>query len=215
LTDLNPAAITSKVTISTRLATAKMGDKLELLSVMALLRKKTNDPWQMGAAIGTMMYHISPLLSTHLENDADFTNKTPAALSWTPDFVPVLDKYVALLRLTDGCTDKFPSDLEVDRKARKPRRKYMARCISMVEAAYKNHIRDALVDVFQSWTIEQTQLFNKGVNKALSGVQWVVYPGQNVVVYAGEGDWAVWLRGQCEELGMGEVRAGRNAFDAE
>jgi hypothetical protein len=49
----------------------------------------------------------------------------------------------------------------------------------VVEAAYETHIREVLDNVFESWTVEQTQIFNKGVEKALSGVQWVVYPCSN------------------------------------
>jgi hypothetical protein len=65
----------------------------------------------------------------------------------------------------------------------------------MVETVFKKCIRETLSDVFESWSCEHTQLFNKGVDKALSGIQWVVYPDRNVAMEAGEGDWSAWLHG--------------------
>ena len=190
-----------------------MSYKLELSNVMAKLRKDSNQTWQLGVAVGTMLYHISPLLTTHLDNPDNFQNKTPEAFTWAIGFVAAIDQYIAHLRLADGCTEKFPNDRDVDRKGRKLRRKYMERYTFMVEVAYKNHIREALADVFRGWTKEQTRAFNKGVDKALSGVQWVVYTDSNVVVEAGEGDWAVWIRGRCEELGRAEAKAGRKVLE--
>ncbi|KAF1942825.1 hypothetical protein EJ02DRAFT_433670 [Clathrospora elynae] len=73
---------------------------------------------------------------------------------------------------------------------------------------------EELSDVFQALDVKQTRLFNKGVNKALPGVQWVVYPDRNVVVEIGESeDWTIWLRGQCEELGMREARDGKKVLE--
>jgi hypothetical protein len=192
----------------------RMEYKFHMPSVINLLRKKADLPWHMGFAVGMMMYHISPLVSTHLDNNFDFKNKIPSTLSWTPDFVPAIDQYIACLRMSDGCVGRFPNDLDVDRKGRRPRRKYMKSYTFKAGVAYKSYICEALANIFQSWNVEQTRLFNKGVDKALSGVQWVVYPDKNVVVGAGEDDWAVWLRGECEKLGMIEARAGRHALEA-
>lgn len=56
-------------------------------------------------------------------------------------------------------------------------------------------------------------MFNMGVDKPLSGVQWVEYPGfQNVVIAAGTGDWAEWLKGRCERLGKERVGRGRGVL---
>jgi hypothetical protein len=185
----------------------------DIPETLPVLRTKANEPWNLGFAVGVMLYHISPLLCTHLDNSPDFQKSVPRALTRLPGFVAAIDQYIAGLRLTDGCTKTFPNDLDVDRKGRKPRRKYLERYMYLVESAYKNHIREALGDVFLGWNVEQTRLFNKGIDKALSGVQWVVYPDKNVAVEAGEGDWAVWLRGRCEELGMVEAKAGRKALE--
>jgi hypothetical protein len=70
-----------------------------------------------------------------------------------------------------------------------------------------------LGDVFQAWGSDRTRLFNKGADKALSSIQWVVYPDRNVIFEAGEDDWAVWIRGQCEELRMDEAKAGRKVLE--
>jgi hypothetical protein len=195
------------------IAIKRMGYTFNLPEVIPLLRTKTQDPWKLGSAVGVMLYHISPLLSTHLDNSIDFQNAVPVALISMPGFVSAIDQYIAYLRLTDGCTKKFPNDLDIDRKGRKPRRKYMERYTYMVEAVYKNHIREALSDIVHVWNAEQTQLFNKGLDKALSGVQWVIYPENNVILEAREGDWAVWIRGRCEVLAMAEAKAGRKVLE--
>jgi hypothetical protein len=163
--------------------------------------------------LGVMLYYIVPLISSHLENPIDFRNKAPEALQWATGFVEAIDQYIAYMRLTDGCSEKFPEDATVDRKSRRPRRKYMERYTHLVERAYREHVREQLCDVFQSWNQEQTQLFNKGIDKALSGIQWVVYPEENVVLAAGDDEWAIWLRGRCEELGMLEARAQRKVLE--
>ena len=194
-------------------AIKKMGYTFEIPAVIAKARSKIDRPFDMGMALGTMFYYILPLLSTHLENAVEFQNKPPAALSWATGFVEAIDQYVAHLRLTDGCSEKFPNDQAVNRQSRRPRRKYMERYTHIVGTAYKEYVREQLCDVFQAWDKEHTQLFNKGVDKALSGIQWAVYPDENVVLQAGNNDWAIWLRGQCEELGMVEARAGRRVFE--
>jgi hypothetical protein len=40
-----------------------------------------------------------------------------------------------------------------------------------------------------------------------------VYPDRNVIFEAGEDDWAVWIRGQREELCMDEAKAGRKVLE--
>ncbi|KAH6877669.1 hypothetical protein BKA58DRAFT_375688 [Alternaria rosae] len=195
------------------LALGKMGYDFEIPAVIARVRSKAAQPFDVGMGLGVMLYHIVPLISSHLENPMEFHNKAPKALQWATDFVEAIDQYIAYLRLTDGCSEKFPNDATVDRKSRRPRRKYMERCTHLVENAYRDHVREQLCDMFRSWSKEQTQLFNKGVDKALSGIQWVVYPEENVVLAAGDDEWAVWLRGRCEELGMLEARAQRKVFE--
>lgn len=179
---------------------AKENDRdFEIPTTIALLRTKINEPWNVGYAIGVMLYHIPSLLTKHLDNVIDYKNPLPKALRHVRDIVPALDAYIKHLRLLDGCSSKFPND---DRKGKTRRRKYIGGYTYMAEAAFKNHIRQALGDVFDGWSGEKSRSFNKGMDKALTGVQWVVYPDKNVVIEAGEGDWAVWIRGHCEELGM-------------
>jgi hypothetical protein len=38
-------------------------------------------PWKIGYFIGLMLYHIPPVLTTHLESGLDFRNPVPEALS--------------------------------------------------------------------------------------------------------------------------------------
>jgi hypothetical protein len=89
-----------------------MGYIFELPEVIPLLRNKVHKPWRLGLAVGVMLYRISPLLSTHLDNSVHFQNPVPTALTCMTGFVSVIDQYIAYLRLTDDCTDKFPNDLD-------------------------------------------------------------------------------------------------------
>jgi hypothetical protein len=103
--------------------------------------------------------------------------------------------------------------LDSDRKARQKGKKNIERYTYIIEGTYKRYIATSLADLFASWESEQTRIFNKGVDKALSGVQWKVYPKENVVLEEGDGDWGVWLREQCEGLGMAKARCGQSALE--
>lgn len=83
----------------------------------------------------------------------------------------------------------------------------------MLEAEFKRTVLEQLSSIFQDWSVEQTRLFNKGVDKAVCGIQWVAYPEENVAMCAGDGDWATWLKERCDELGMREFGAGRKALE--
>jgi hypothetical protein len=150
--------------------------------------------------------------ATDLNNPVSYTSKVPSASTWAPAFVTAIDAHVAHLRLNDNLPEAFPnnsSDLEIRTK----RRKFLARYTSIIEVALKTYVRETLGDVFRAWSVEQTRAFNKGVDKALTGVQWIVYPYVNVVVEAGEGNWGAWIRKECEGLGMERVRNGRGVLE--
>lgn len=191
------------------LATHEAPRALEIPQAIAIARDMGERPFDVGVALGTMLSYIFPLVATHLEHAADFQNSVPEALVWATGFVEAVDGYTAYLRRTDVCADESPSNVAIDCQGRPSLRKYMERYAHVVATAYKDCVRRQLCQVFQSWSRAQTQLFNKGVDKAVSGAQWVVYPRANVVLQAGDNDWAIWLRGLCEELGIMEARAGR------
>jgi hypothetical protein len=73
------------------------------------------------------------------------------------------------------------------RKAEASQRKYVDPFTYLTEMAFKSYIAEHFGGVFRSWSKEETQALNKGVDKAVSGVQWVVYPSKNVAFEAGEG----------------------------
>jgi hypothetical protein len=183
---------------------------LTLPTTLPYLLTLSPHPGTLGHAVGTMLYHISPLVSTHLSNPLPFHNPTPSALSPYPDFITSIDHLISHLRHTHALPSPLPSH---DRKARIRRRKTLARLTSTIEAAYKSYVRERLSGVFEAWSAEETQAFHKGVDKGVSGVQWVVYPVENVVVKVGEGHWAGWLKRECDGLGRGRVKLGEGAFD--
>ncbi|KAF2821515.1 hypothetical protein CC86DRAFT_105519 [Ophiobolus disseminans] len=97
-----------------------------------------------------MLSRIPYLLNTNLSDSAGLQR------SDTTDLVPAADKYIEHLRLVDGCTEKFPYDSEVDRKARRPRRKYNKCYLSITGTAYEVHVREVMAHMFNAWTPEQT-----------------------------------------------------------
>lgn len=184
-----------------------------LTTLLALSSK----PWNLGITIGKLLYHILPLVSMHLDNPIDFATPVPRALTDMPAFVASVDDYVAHLRLTDVCSKKFPTSTSESssdaRKVMKSQRKYVDRFTYLTEVNFRSYVAEYLGDVFRKWRKEETQAFNKGMDKAASGVQWVVYPDRNVVFEARWGDWGGWLRNECEVLGMKEVKMGRRALE--
>ncbi|OAK97431.1 hypothetical protein IQ06DRAFT_255817, partial [Phaeosphaeriaceae sp. SRC1lsM3a] len=190
-----------------------MGYTITLPEIIRILRAQRTSPWQVGHSIGLMLYHIFPLTSTHLDNDIDFSNPIPRALAHFPSFIGAVDSHIAYLRFTSGCSEKSFSSTSSDRKAKAKRCKHIDHYTHLVEAAFKACVCEGLGDVFDKWGKEEIASFNKGVDKALSGVQWVKYPSENVVYEAGEGDWEAWLRGKCEELGMEGARRGERVLE--
>jgi hypothetical protein len=159
-----------------------MGYNFEIPAAITKVWTKLDQPHNVGMALGVMLYYIALLISTHLENAVEYQNKAREALTWAPGFVEAIDQYIGYLRLTDSCSEKFPNDTNVDRKGRRPRRKYIEWYTYLIETAYKRYVREQFADVFQGWSKEQTQMFNKGIDKALSGSSarsWVcLRPGQ-------------------------------------
>ena len=189
----------------------QVNSKFAIPAAIAQVKQQLDRPYDMGVALGMMRYHLRGLVATHLDNARDFQNKVPKILTWTSDFTEAVDKYLAYLRLTSGCTVAFP-EFPPDRKTRCSRRKYLMQFTRKVATEFEGYAREQPLDIILDWNKEQTQLFNKGVDKALSDLQWIVYPENNVML-AGHIDWATWLRSQCDELGMVEARAGRHALE--
>jgi len=93
-------------------------------AAIAQVKQQIDRPYDMGVALGMMMYHMRGPVATHLDNAHDFQNKVPRILTWTSDFTEAVDKYIACLRLPSGCTVAFPA-FPPDRKTRRSRRKYL------------------------------------------------------------------------------------------
>jgi hypothetical protein len=72
--------------------------------------------------------------------------------------------------------------------------------VRIVEVHFKHCVLDVLGSLFASWDLVKTQEFNKGAERALNGTVWETYPGVNVALKAGEGDWVQWLEEECFKL---------------
>ncbi|KAF2248276.1 hypothetical protein BU26DRAFT_565680 [Trematosphaeria pertusa] len=187
--------------------------RFEIPSTIESLRQRALLPYDMGLLLGRLHNYITKLVSYHIDEPVDFHN-TPRKLAIpTEEFTSAVDALIRQLRLTDGCSEKFPNKVPADRKGQRVRRKYHERYTYMVEAAFKHTVRKELEDVFSGWNTEETKLFNKGVDRGVTGAAWMVYPERNVVMEAGEGGWGIWLQGKCEELGFIEAMADRQVLD--
>jgi len=169
--------------------------------------------YDVGCACGQLLRSIPSLVTSHLDESAEFHNKPRPALISTAEFTSAVDAHIRFLRIRHGCSERFPDDIGLDRKGRSRRRTYRKRYISELEACFKNALREALGPWMGEWTEVQTENFNKGVDKSLTGMMWSRYPATNVCLEAGKDCWAVWLRSRCEELGIQESKAGRKVFD--
>ncbi|KAF2678177.1 hypothetical protein K458DRAFT_481042 [Lentithecium fluviatile CBS 122367] len=184
----------------------------QIPETITVLRNITNT-YEVGRACGELLYSITSLVAYHLDQSADCQNEPQRASISTSEFTAAVDAYLHFLRIYDGCSERFPNGIAVDRKGRRARRKYRERYIFILETRFKNALHEALGGMMKTWTEEQIEKFNKGVDKVLSGAAWTKYPGKNVCLEAGESDWGVWLRGKCEELGIVEAKVGRRVFD--
>ncbi|KAE8857188.1 hypothetical protein P3342_008701 [Pyrenophora teres f. teres] len=189
-----------------------MNYKFEIPAAMAQAKQKIDRLYDVNVALSMMMHPIRGMAATHLDSAFSFWGKVPKTLAWSRDWIEAVDKYPAYLRLSNDCTEAFP-EFPSDRKSRRSPRKCLQRFVQEMATEFNNHVREQLLDVFLAWTKEQMQLFNKGVNKALSDLQWVVYTEDDVVL-AGDIPWAAWLQSrQCEELGMIQARGSSYALE--
>jgi hypothetical protein len=147
-------------------------------SFMTLLRKELDDPWQM--ALWSARCCTTYLLFCQRTSRTTSISRTRRR--------PLCRGQLTLCHCSTGISRTCASQTAASRSSPitstliakvGSRDTSTWRTTPVVEAAYETHIREVLDNVFESWTVEQTQIFNKGVEKALSGVQWVVYPCSN------------------------------------
>lgn len=188
---------------------------LDIGHTMNVLHSISDDPLWLGQACGELMQIITTLVTYHLDHAASHRNGLVPACIDTLEFTSAIDKALEDMRNADGVTEPFPDDLLVDRKQRRPRRKYKEKYIELLETMFRNHIEAQLTVVFGGYGSETTQDFNKGINLGLGGSPWRVYPSSNVVLHAGGEDWGQWLKKRCEQLGTTSARQGLPVFEFE
>jgi glycosyltransferase involved in cell wall biosynthesis len=180
-----------------------------LYDTLPILRAKSKSPWELGHCIGLLISHMRPLISTHLDNASYISSPCPSALAGYEDFVCAVDTNVSSLRYADGISSALPTN---DRKEKAKKSKLVGRYTRILEASFVTAILTGLEDSFAGYGKEETSMFNKGVDKALSGVQWVEYPGWKIVLLV-IGDWADWLKDECQRLGMKRAKAGEKVLE--
>ncbi|KAI8941938.1 hypothetical protein NX059_000052 [Plenodomus lindquistii] len=150
-----------------------------------------------GHTLATLLTQIRPLVDTHLSHPSTYTSPSPLY-----DLIPALDAFLCEARCRDGCTAAMPFDYHGvgDGKTRALRARYVVVYARVLEGMFKRSVGEGLRGVWRAWVETQNREFNEGVNEVLGGGLWEVYPGENVVVVVGEGDWAGWLRERCEGL---------------
>lgn len=159
-------------------------------------------PNTIGLTIGRVLYNIKQLVELHLENPVDFQLPVPEHPQQTPELVHAITGHMAHLRkVNDISTALQPIPPHVyDRKASTKLRKCNEKHVRIVEVHFKRCVLEVLGGLFASWDPVKTQQFNKGAERALNRTVWGIYPGVNVALKAGEGDWAKWLEEECEKL---------------
>lgn len=181
----------------------------EFPKAIAKVRDNTNSPFDLGVNIGSLLCNIKRLVATNLENEANCHLPIPGALHWAPDFVHAVADYMLHLRTKDNLPDAL-IDIPLyvyDRKARYKQRKCKEKYARLVQIEYKKRVREVLGGLFARWNPIKTQAFNQGIDKALTRTMWKVYPLGNVVLEAGDGDWADWLFERCGELEKAAIKA--------
>ncbi|KAF1961840.1 hypothetical protein CC80DRAFT_401445 [Byssothecium circinans] len=182
-------------------------------TIQQLLSLK-NEPYKVGLACGELLHAVPTLVAYHMDEAYDFKNN-PSRVKASIDpaeFASAVDALLQHLRRTDGHVGKFPGALSGDQKERKLRRKYMELYTSQVEKAVKTVLKKEMRGVFLGWDGQQTEGFNKGLDRALTGAAWARYPKENVVLATEKQEWSEWLRSQCEALGMVEAAADRRVL---
>lgn len=190
-----------------------MAYTLSIPNTIKVLRTKARTPIELGKACGELLKAIPTLVSYHLDHAANHQNKPPRAIIDMQEYTTAVDGYLSYLRNADGCIEPFPDDLLVDRKARRPRRKYGTKYVQDLEKGVKDVLVSRLNDIFLGYCAADTQAFNKGLDRAMYSGSWCLYPSTNVLLEAREGDWEAWLKSRCEQLGMLSVKQGLSVFD--
>jgi hypothetical protein len=180
-----------------------MATLFRLPNTLLALRTIASSPVALGRACSELYTSIAILVARHLDHEAAHPSDPKVLRDRTTDITELMsavDVQLLQLRRVDDVTDAFPNDLEVGRNQRRPRRKYRTKYTKMLEKAFKGLVADHLRDVFFSYDVAKTRLFNKGVHAGLDGVLWDQYPCVNVVVEAGDEEWKDWLTRQCQGL---------------
>jgi hypothetical protein len=161
-------------------------------------------PNNIGLTVRRVLYNIKQLVELHLENPMNFQLTVPEHLQQTPELIHAITSHMAHLRKVNN----IPTGLQpipphaYDRKASTKLRKCKEKHVRAVEVHFKRCVLEVLGGLFASWDPVKTQEFNKGAERALNRTVWETYPGVNVALKAGEGDWAMWLEEECFKLNL-------------
>jgi hypothetical protein len=178
----------------------------QLKAAIAKACPSTALPNNIGLTIGRVLHNISDLVELHLENHIDFQLPVPEHLQQTPELAHAITGHMAHLRKVNdipiGLKPVHPHVYA--RKASTKLRKCNEKHARIVEVHFKRCVLEVLGGRFASWDPVKTQEFNKGAERALNRTVWKTYPGVNVALKAGEGDWAKWLEEECFKLNLGK-----------
>ncbi|KAF2653095.1 hypothetical protein K491DRAFT_680790 [Lophiostoma macrostomum CBS 122681] len=183
-----------------------MSPTLDLSSTMAVLRTKLQNPFAFGKTCAAIESSIPSLVDGHLYHSATYRHGPSKAPSF---FTERLDNFLQELRKRDRITEPFPDEAAVDRKQRKPRRKWSRQYIAIVEQTFKERLLAEFTGVFRAYAVSETKEFNRGVDVALFGTQcYREYPEVTVAVGAGKDeDWMEWMKRECEQAHIRRARA--------
>lgn len=193
--------------------TKPMSVSLHIPNSIAALREKAKSPYDLGVACGELLEAIPILVSNHLIQPSDFRKKIPKASIDTKEFTAAIGCYPQQMRDLGKESEAFLDLFTVDRNQGRPLKNAQAKYTKQLKKLYKAQLADQLKDIFLGYDVDSTRKFNKGVDFALTGIAWRLYPATNVVYGSGKEQWSLWLRGHCEVLGKVTLSREMGAFD--
>ncbi|KAF2203511.1 hypothetical protein GQ43DRAFT_438759 [Delitschia confertaspora ATCC 74209] len=195
--------------------TKKMAENFTLSLSVEFLRTKANNPYEIGLTCGILMEMIPTLVKGHLNHNADYksSRNTEGGLV-VQEFTAAVDARLKELRIRDHVTTPFPDVLSnIGRKERRLRNRYVDRYIQQIENDFALTATEGMRDIYQGFSAESNQQFNKGFDYGLNRVAWRMYPSWNVALEAEGQDWSAWLRTHCQTMGLASLRNGLDVFD--
>ncbi|KAF2465743.1 uncharacterized protein BDR25DRAFT_378407 [Lindgomyces ingoldianus] len=179
-----------------------------------LLRGKANEPFELGRTSGELMEVIPTLVMMHLGHAITYRNNSQKTSINTEEFAAAIDAKLEEMRTMDAVVEPFPNALScTDRKARKRVRRYRGWYTQALVQCLEKCLAEQLRDVFEKFSNEENQQFNKGFDYGLNRLAYRLYPEANVALEAKGENWSQWLKSRTDDLARVAMKQGHAIFE--